>query len=246
MEKIEELNTRSREEMLVEIKREIYKMNDVMRREMEGLAMEMSKNMKEEFKKRDSIWEEEKRELKNKIEEMSEVIMDLKKKENMRRCKESRKNVILTGTAINVKDKSEQNLKRQVNHIFQEKIGVQVKVKKVQYLTKNRREKPIIRVELKDESDKGVLMRSKARLKEQRQDLYIDDDLTKEDRLIQCQLRKYANDQRALGKLVKVGYRGVLMDGQWVYPGRNWTRKSEHRDKPELKAYLRITTEPEA
>lgn len=44
--------------------------------------------------------------------------------------------------------------------------------------------------------------------------VFINDDLTKRDQFINYQARKFAKEQRVLGKEVKLGYRKVFVDGK--------------------------------
>jgi hypothetical protein len=45
--------------------------------------------------------------------------------------------------------------------------------------------------------------------------MYIDDDLTKEERETQKKLRELAREERDRGKRVKIGYRKIQINGDW-------------------------------
>lgn len=75
-------------------------------------------------------------------------------------------------------------------------------------LGKNRRE--IVVVELKDWETKQRIMSVKSKLGERK--IYIEHDLTREEREVQKILRKRAREERREGRKVKVGYRKLVID----------------------------------
>jgi hypothetical protein len=54
--------------------------------------------------------------------------------------------------------------------------------------------------------------------------MYIDDDLTKEERETQKKLRELAREERDRGKRVKIGYRKIQINGEWF-------RRDEREEK---------------
>jgi hypothetical protein len=60
------------------------------------------------------------------------------------------------------------------------------------------------------------MMLNKSKLKEKKDErMYIDDDLTKEERETQKKLRELARKERDRGKRVKIGYRKIQINGEW-------------------------------
>ena len=55
------------------------------------------------------------------------------------------------------------------------------------------------------------VLQNKSRLREER--VYIESDLTEQERSIQFELRKLARDYRNDGKQVKVGYKKLIVEG---------------------------------
>jgi hypothetical protein len=45
--------------------------------------------------------------------------------------------------------------------------------------------------------------------------MYIDDDFTNEERKTKKNLREVAREQRNTGKVVKIGYRKIQINGEW-------------------------------
>lgn len=79
--------------------------------------------------------------------------------------------------------------------------------------TKDRgEESDFIIVEMKDWETKQSVMQKKKKLGEKR--IYIDHDLTEEERRVQRELRDTAKRETAKGKKTKVGYRKIKIQGK--------------------------------
>jgi hypothetical protein len=73
---------------------------------------------------------------------------------------------------------------------------------------------------------------SKSKFKEKKGErMYIDDDLTKEERETQKKLRELAREERDSGKRVKIGYRKIQINGDWF----RWNKRQEKLKKICLK-----------
>jgi hypothetical protein len=57
--------------------------------------------------------------------------------------------------------------------------------------------------------------------------MYINDDLTKEERETQKKLRELAREKRDRGKRVKIGYRKIQINGVWF----RWHKRREKLKK---------------
>jgi hypothetical protein len=63
---------------------------------------------------------------------------------------------------------------------------------------------------------KKNIMLNKSKLKERKGErMYIDDDLTNEDRKTLKKLREVAREEKDRGKRVKMGYRKIQINGKW-------------------------------
>jgi hypothetical protein len=63
---------------------------------------------------------------------------------------------------------------------------------------------------------KKNIMLNKSKLKERKDErMYIDDDLTNEERETQKKLREEAREERDRGKSVKIGYRKIQINREW-------------------------------
>lgn len=78
-------------------------------------------------------------------------------------------------------------------------------------------------VELGSEENKREVMQNKSKLRNRRGgQIYINDDLTKEERDIQKKIRQRAMEERSKGKQAKIGYSKLIIDGQtWKWNRRD-------------------------
>jgi hypothetical protein len=79
----------------------------------------------------------------------------------------------------------------------------------------------LAKIEIWDQ--KKNMMLNKSKLKERKgEKMYIDDDLTNEERKTQKKLRKVAREERYRGKRVKIGYRKIQINGEWEKMKKNF------------------------
>ncbi|KAK9719828.1 hypothetical protein QE152_g22478 [Popillia japonica] len=111
--------------------------------------------------------------------------------------------------------------------IIKQYIGVEVKIKsaaKIGHKT--------CLLELEDQGDKEEILRNKFKLKNVRNErIYINDELTRNEREQQRQMRKIAKQERGKGNTVKIGYRKQTINGEiW-----RWNRDKEIIEKERAK-----------
>ena len=79
-------------------------------------------------------------------------------------------------------------------------------------------------MELAEWKDKKKVLEAKIRLKGSQ--IYIDDDLTREEREVQVALRNKAKEERKKGNVVWVGYRKMrIQDEWWVWNNGELSKK---------------------
>lgn len=164
--------------------------------------IEENKELREEMRKEREKWEKEKKMLADKIEGLEERI------ENMER--EKRKNNIIIKGKLDDKLRDEDEVKK----FLQRKLDIQVGVKNVVPIGKKREGTPsgyIFLVELESWKCKNQVMTKKSALKGS--DIYIENDLTREERRIQAELIKIAKEEKGKGLGVKIGYKKLIIDG---------------------------------
>lgn len=139
--------------------------------------------------------------------------------------KEKRKNNIV------IKGMEDEGLatKESVEKFLRDKVGVEVKV------IDCRRSGRVIVAMLEREGMKMEVMRNKNKLRGER--IFIENDLTWEERKLQERISRWAKEEREKGVLVKVGFARVLVKGMW----RKWEEIEE-----EIRIYERLKERREA
>ena len=122
--------------------------------------------------------------------------------ENQERI-ERKNNIVIMGLENNSK-----NAKDRAIEFFKERLEIEDKVKWVKEEGYN---KKIILVSLKTLEDKQEL---KDQLKGS--NIYINHDLSREDRNIQRKLREIARQEREQGAEVRLGFRKIRINGNWI------------------------------
>ncbi|KAK9695965.1 hypothetical protein QE152_g32212 [Popillia japonica] len=148
------------------------------------------------------------------------------KEENEKLKKE---NNIIKKELTNIK-KELVDVKNEMNWIEKDKKKNRVVVKRLQINTSDTEWN--LRTHMKNEYDKLRVMSNKSELRKMGSEkIYIDDYLTKKEREKQKHVAMRAQEEKRKGKLVKIGYSKVIIDGvEW-----RWNRNSEQLEIHETK-----------
>ncbi|KAI4465545.1 hypothetical protein MML48_3g00012184 [Holotrichia oblita] len=189
-------------------------------REMKGKQTsnkEETKVLQEEIRKLRAEQEQFKEEIKylrDIREKETEEIDNLKKQvrtanEEIERLKteKRRKNVIVQGLEISVNNPKE--LKTKMENFIEKELGAAIKIESAIKLG----EKTCL-IELNSKDDKATVMSNKSKLRNHKQKIYINDDLTKKEREKQKLIRTFAKEETEKGKVVKIGYNRVIVNGE--------------------------------
>lgn len=118
-------------------------------------------------------------------------------------------NIIIKGL-----ETSDTTVTQDVKIMIERKLNLKTEIKEAVRLdTKGKKE--IILVKLNNNEDKQKIMKSKKQLKGN--NVYIEDDLPREERRIQYELRKAAKELRETGKTVRVGFQKLIINGRCHY-----------------------------
>lgn len=158
------------------------------------------KNLREEARNREQQWEVEKDQLYQRIDTL-ELKMDAQEK------KKRKNNTIISGLTV-----EDNNLETNIEEFHKTNLEVEVKVKNAAKI-RNQRNIPMYKVEWNSWEDKARVMQNKYKLKNKAERIYIENDLTINERQIQAELRNIAKTERVNNKSVKVGYRKITIDG---------------------------------
>ncbi|CAL1671879.1 unnamed protein product [Lasius platythorax] len=134
------------------------------------------------------------------IMETREEVRKIKKAMEDREKKERRNNLIIKGLK-----KEKKNIYETTREFLEKKFGVIEGVKRIQAVGKEGRE--MIIVEMNSWEEKEGIMKVKKKLGSRR--VYIDHDLTMEEREVQRKLRERAREEKMEGRRVKVEYRKI-------------------------------------
>lgn len=158
-----------------------------------------SKEAEDTLKKRKDKVEEheskEKEEIRKEMREIKKVIEERERRNNL---------------AIRDLKKENRSMKEVAEEFLEKKFGIGKKIKK-SYVV-GRREREAIIVEMDQWKTKEKVMKEKKKLGIRR--IFIDSDVTVEERQIQRKLRERARKEKMEGKTVKVGYKKMEIQGK--------------------------------
>ena len=150
--------------------------------------------------------EEENKELKGKVKILEEKIKLLEEKEEFKE-KKNKKNNIIISEKIEARFKEDKQLmKKHMEKHFKNLTNEEVIVEDTEFIMTNAQGLGIVRAEIKTFQQKLWIMKNKYKLARYAKKIYIEDDLTKEERKIQSELRKKGKEEKEKGNKVKVGY----------------------------------------
>lgn len=98
-----------------------------------------------------------------------------------------------------------------------------------------RKSGPVIIAKMESEGKKAEIMRNKYKLRGEK--IFIENDLSWEERKIQEQINKWVRERRAKGEEVKAGWDKVKVRGKWI----NWAifRQEEANEEIKRKEIIR-------
>lgn len=199
-----EKETRGKVEKLEKKIKEMESKIEVIEKEKE----ESRKETERQGKLEDTDTEEE-GEVNRERTETKKELMEIKRRLQEKEKQERRNNIVIKGL-----EKKEKSLEEIARAFLEKEFGIKEEVGKIDILEKSRRE--IAVVELKDWEIKQRIMSVKSKLGERK--IYIEHDLTREEKEVQKILRERAREERREGRKVKVGYRKLVIDGtQFVW-----------------------------
>lgn len=180
---------------------------------------ELSEEIKEIRKDQKGYLEEiinlrkENNELKEKLEKLE------KKVENMER-RNKQNNIVLTG--VEIKSNNPKEIKEQVENSIHKYLGIRPEIVEAKKINER-----ICVVEMKNLQGKNEIMENKNKLRKLKDvKMFINNDLTDEERRIQKHIRDEARKQKEMGKKVIVGYKKLTVNNiTWT-----WNNKTEQLD----------------
>lgn len=147
--------------------------------------------------------------LKEENNKLKARITKLEEKTERIESQNRRNNVIIKGLAV------EQNVEEEVNRLLESKLNSEIKPESIKPI-KNIRNTPIILLKFKNSEDKNHIMKNRSKLKGS--EIYIENDMTKEERRIQFVIRKRAKEERRKGNKTNIGFKTLYINGtKWIW-----------------------------
>lgn len=198
------LNVNMAEELKETMKQIMKEMSDNMAEQLKEMTKEIRGIREEQQEYRRDI-----QALKEENQKLNKTVTILENKIEYMEKKEKKCNVIIKGLHVKENDVNEK-----VNTMLQEKLDIGIKVKTIMIIPNNKG--PIIVAQTESWKDKEAIMKSKNKLNGT--NIYIENDLTVEERVIQTTLRKMAKDEREKGNKVVVKYNKIIINNKtWVW-----------------------------
>ena len=213
MEKIEKMMNKQREDTVKEMTLLLARQREEIVKQIKTELMEeVRREVKNEMKKEIEKFREEERIarkiLESELEKMRKIIQDSEKRTQEQERRERSLNIVVRGEKVEGR-----RVMDAVTKVF-EKIGVKdrgIKVKDV-FKLRSREDDSLILVKLYSMDEKRMIMEKKNKLKGTT--IYVDDDLTKNERERQSAMRVWAKSEREKGMSVKVGIGRAWMNGR--------------------------------
>lgn len=196
-------------DLLIDMMRELKDDQKQINQEQVEIKKEI-KRLREENK----LIREENLKLKDENKDIRDKLGKVYKRLEWIEKEEKKNNVVVMGWKINTDDVK--ILKSDVVNMIKNQLEIQTQVKSVQKLG----EKTCL-VQFEKEEDKEIVMKNKYKLKNnKRERIFINEDMTKMEREKEKHIRRVAKEERERGKVVKIGYNKITINGKewrWNY-----------------------------
>lgn len=203
-------NAARKDELMYEMMREIKELREDLQRKDEIAAQMMQeiKQLRLDSKKHQENWDKERTRIDDKINKL-EMLTEKNEKEKRKL------NVVIKGLSpTQLQQQSE------LEKLFHEKMGIEYKIKKTAVIGREVG-KQILLGQMNNWEDKVEIMNKKKNLIGT--NIYIENDLTTEERRIQTEIRAVGREERGKGKTVKIGYQKLKINSEEYV----WSRKDE-------------------
>jgi hypothetical protein len=165
------------------------------------------KEFKEEIRKikqENEIIKKENVELKKDIKTINEKLDALEKEKR-------RNNVVIQG--INIGAENQKEIVEELKKFTKVELGVDVEIKEVRKMGIK-----TCLMELANSDDKAKVMKNKNKLRSNKEQIFINDDMSKKERIIQGKIRRRAQEEKRKGHSVKIGFlKLIINDEVWKW-----------------------------
>lgn len=197
---------------------------DVIREELSEIK-ENNKTLRNELSEYQKKIETENLYLSSKVKELEEKVVTLEKREEKRERHERRNNIIITGILQDRAKRDPELLKKNVQDICKNITGEDIEIEDVFVVATRTSGENIVKAKIKTFDKKKKIMKNKHKLKTLKKKIFIEDDLTVEERKVQGILRTRAKEEKNKGNTAKVGYRKIKINDKWI----RWEENQEFK-----------------
>lgn len=151
------------------------------------------------------------------VKEWGERIENLERKYELKERGDRKRNILIRG----LREGGEEGRRKEIKGIM-EKIGVEVRLEEIRKVEAGKASKgAMIIVKVGSEGEKRKVMENKWKLRGE--EIWIDNDLTWEERRVRWRIRQMAREIELEGKRVKIGQGKLWIEGEWWV----WDEKRE-------------------
>lgn len=194
-------------EMMNQMEKNIQEERAQREEKEEKLIQEVLQKTEEKIEQKLKAEGRGKEDIDKKVRELSTEMRKVRRELEEREKRERRNNIIIKGLKLKKKE-----AKETIEQFFRNELGSKANIMAVKTKGMGEEVSTAI-VEMKDWEAKQEVMKKKWRLGKQK--IYIDHDLTEEERYVQRKLRERAREERNENKEAKVGYRKIRIQGKW-------------------------------
>lgn len=204
-------------EMLKNVAADVKEIKDEQRKNSQDMAIlkkelkELKEQQKEQMEEMEKV-KEVNRNAAAEVKELKRELINANERIGKLEGEKRKKNVVVYGLKIDTNDRV--MLKEELKKFLTEKVGVNVKINNAIKL-----QEKICLIELGSIEDKINVMKNKYKLRNNQTDrIYINNDMTKNERDIQGIIRQIAKEERGKGKRVKILYQKLMVNEKlWIW-----------------------------
>lgn len=190
-------------ERVVEMLANLTKDLEMLTKEVKGIRTEQN-----EYRQEIRELQAENKKIKEENSNLKQKIADVELRLDQIERKSRKNNIVIQGMEIKTQDQNE--IKGVIEDFMKRALNVEIDVKRATNIGKK-----VCLVELRNTTDKMLVMKNKNKLKDIREPrIFINDDMSKTEREIQGRIRNKAKEEKTKGKNVKVGFQKITINGE--------------------------------
>lgn len=211
---------------LISMMKDMKQDQTLIKNELQQLRIEQKKFSDEimSIKKENELLREENNIIKQENMKIKQDMNDLKKNMEWLEKDKKKNNIVMSG--LDVDKINNETMKTTLENFISKNLKVDIKIKSTAKLSSK-----TCLIEMANEEDKYKVMKNKSKLRNLSQQIFINNDLTKQERNKHKQMKVIAAQEKNKGKNVKIGYNRIVVEGEeW-----RWNKNNETLEKRQAK-----------